>query len=641
MGSSSPVIETPCSGLFNHDKEKEKIFLNSIGKVDFKDLFMESLSPEFLKLFQENKNIFYSQPFYEAISYEYGLFGKSKNTNKAFKIYKDAADFKSDYLCMYRMYRIFLTDYEEFDIKKNEDLYRLYLYKCFAFLPIIIMEGTYCLLNKIEVTYELAQLLDSFDRSEFVISDKFFNFLRNNRNQFHLTKNDIELMQNVLKSYFNSDSIKENIEILDSLLEFETGDNAYYEAQLKYCNFYLKYSGDNNDIKNINDIFNNLIKAEYYKAAYDYGQFLVKEKKFDEAKKILKKGSDNGQQFCFTEYSYLFLKEANFKQILVDYKLASFILKNACLIVSLDKLGQGSLFYMLYYLAKHGSFKQKIINDFSKYALEIFQTNEKYFENGNDEMIENNFAEKYVIDIHSFFGIILYYGIQEIIKSDKERALIYLKKAYKLAKEKEYNYLKRISYLYMYKCRKYLFKNNSMSLRKLNKTKEKLFRFYEESNLDDLNPIEIFNYYKLYKIGVYGNTQNKLITILKKGKNENMIYSFKSYVNIEKCRIALEKEYSSNSSLNQNNIKFKNEDNNKDDINLYFKAMEGQQYNLRVPKNIQFIIAIHKLYNKFPELEEKKTGTYVSNGNKINIFDTIQDNGLEDGNIIIIINKVN
>ena len=217
MGSSSPVIETPCSGLFNHDKEKEKIFLNSIGKVDFKDLFMESLSPEFLKLFQENKNLFYSQPFYEAISYEYGLFGKSKNTNKAFKIYKDAADFKSDYLCMYRMYRIFLTDYEEFDIKKNEDLYRLYLYKCFAFLPIIIMEGTYCLLNKIEVGYY--RNMPTID-----------------------TKNDIELMQNVLKSYFNSDSIKENIEILDSLLEFETGDNAYYAAQLKYCHFYYAVS---------------------------------------------------------------------------------------------------------------------------------------------------------------------------------------------------------------------------------------------------------------------------------------------------------------------------------------------------------------------------------------------------------------
>ena len=175
----------------------------------------------------------------------------------------------------------------------------------------------------------------------------------------------------------------------------------------------------------------------------------------------------------------------------------------------------------------------------------------------------------------------------------------------------------------------------------MNKTKEKLFRFYEETDIDDLTSRELYNYYKLYKIGVYGNTQNKLISILKKGKNVNAINSFNRFIYIEKCRLALEKEYSSNSSLNQNNIIFKNEDFNQDDINLYFKAMEGQQYTLRIPKNIQFIIAIHKLYNKYPELEAKKTGTYVSNGNKINIFDTIQDNGLEDGNIVIIINKVN
>ena len=71
MGCSSRVIETSNSGIFNYNKEKEKVFLNSIGKVDFKELFMENFSPEFLKLFQENIKLFYSQPFIEAISYEY------------------------------------------------------------------------------------------------------------------------------------------------------------------------------------------------------------------------------------------------------------------------------------------------------------------------------------------------------------------------------------------------------------------------------------------------------------------------------------------------------------------------------------------------------------------------------------------
>jgi len=172
----------------------------------------------------------------------------------------------------------------------------------------------------------------------------------------------------------------------------------------------------------------------------------------------------------------------------------------------------------------------------------------------------------------------------------------------------------------------------------LNKTKEKLFRFYEECDIDNFNKIELYNYYKLYKIGVYGSTQNKLIQLLEKDIRS---FSLENLVYIEKCRLALEKENSSNSSFNQNNIFFKNEDFNKDDINLYFKTLKNQQYALRVDKNIQFILVIHKLYTKYHELDMEKTGIYVSNGNKINIFDTIQDNGLVDGSVIFITKKIN
>ena len=52
----------PNSGLFNYDEEKEKIIINSIGKLNFKELFMEGLSPEFQKLFKENINLYFSQP---------------------------------------------------------------------------------------------------------------------------------------------------------------------------------------------------------------------------------------------------------------------------------------------------------------------------------------------------------------------------------------------------------------------------------------------------------------------------------------------------------------------------------------------------------------------------------------------------
>lgn len=96
-------------------------------------------------------------------------------------------------------------------------------------------------------------------------------------------------MQYVLKAYFCSDSFKENISGLDLFLGFQPGDNAYYEAQLKYCNFYLELSGVNSDKPKIKKIFDNLIKLGYLKSSYDYGKFLIDQKRYDEAKTYLKR----------------------------------------------------------------------------------------------------------------------------------------------------------------------------------------------------------------------------------------------------------------------------------------------------------------------------------------------------------------
>ena len=242
MGICSSNIKLkkyPSSGLYKIDVETEKIVKNVLGKVNFKELFLESLSPEFLKLFKQNKNLYYSSIFLEGISYEYGLFDKKKDINKAFEYYKEGADFKCDYLCMYRMHRIFLTDYEEFGLKRNPDLDRLYLYKCFAYLPYLIINRTYFLLNKINVMYEIAIVLEKIENNKYIIFDEFMDFLLQYNNQFNLTKNDITLMKCVFKGNFSSNLIKENISIIDEMLNLEKGDRAYYEAQLKYCNFYL------------------------------------------------------------------------------------------------------------------------------------------------------------------------------------------------------------------------------------------------------------------------------------------------------------------------------------------------------------------------------------------------------------------
>ena len=423
------------------------------------------------------------------------------------------------------------------------------------------------------------------------------------------------------------------------MLKFEKGNAAFYEAKLKYCNFYLAHSGENCEKTKIKDIFDSLIKAEYYKACCDYGKFLLREEKYDEALSIFKKGLDNSMHFCLSEYIYLFIQETNFNHLLSDYKLISYILKNICLLIAIDKFCQGSFFYANYYLTKHSSFNQKIEKEFSKYSFELFQTTEKSLQFENNEL-EKNLVEKYKVQIYGLLGQMYYYGISNLLKSDKEKALIYFKKAYRVSKEKKDSFIIRINYIYILKCRKYLFKNNKITLRKLNKTKEKLFRIFEETYIEILLVFEIYNYYKLYKLVVYGNTKNKLISLLKLGKNKRMLHHFKDIVYVEKCKLALEKEYSNKFSIN-NNIILKNEDNdNKNNINLDFRLMDSnKKYDIKVSKDLQFIAVIHKLFNKFPELESKKIGTYESNGKNVGIFDTIEENDLASGSIILINNK--
>ena len=129
-----------------------------------------------------------------------------------------------------------------------------------------------------------------------------------------------------------------------------------------------------------------------------------------------------------------------------------------------------------------------------------------------------------------------------------------------------------------------------------------------------------------------------MLGFLKSGKKKKIIYQFIEFVYKEKCRFALENEYSTY-NLNQYNLILKNEFmENKDNINLIFKSTEGgSQYELSVPLTAQFIKVIHILFNKYPELESKKIGTYIFNANKIKLFDTVSENDLKNGSIILIV----
>ena len=68
--------------------------------------------------------------FYQAIKYEYGCDGTTKDLNKAYSMYKDNADNTNDILSMYRLYIIHLREYNKFSIKRDRILEKYYLFKC-------------------------------------------------------------------------------------------------------------------------------------------------------------------------------------------------------------------------------------------------------------------------------------------------------------------------------------------------------------------------------------------------------------------------------------------------------------------------------------------------------------------------------
>ena len=85
---------------------KESHIIIEIKNKDFKESFLDNLSSSFLTLFNDNINYFSNQSFREGLSYEYGLLGKIQDKDKTLNIYKDGANLKNDYLCMY-IYDIF------------------------------------------------------------------------------------------------------------------------------------------------------------------------------------------------------------------------------------------------------------------------------------------------------------------------------------------------------------------------------------------------------------------------------------------------------------------------------------------------------------------------------------------------------
>ena len=176
--------------LFSSDNELVNKLKENAVKLDYKNVFFDHLGPELNKLFEKKKNKLSIKNFLDASQYEYGFFNKEIDLQKAFSLYKKYAD-EYDYLCMYKMHIIYLCEYDKFNVGFNRILEKIYLFKCFAYLPNYVYDWRLKLFEKIDVLLEIAKMLDLEDMNldndiiEYLAKIKFnklkdLNFDKNN-----------------------------------------------------------------------------------------------------------------------------------------------------------------------------------------------------------------------------------------------------------------------------------------------------------------------------------------------------------------------------------------------------------------------------------------------------------------------------
>ena len=120
--------------------------------------------------------------FFEALNYEYGINNFPHDANKAFKIYKTAAETSTDTLSMYRLYRIYKKDFKKFNLKKrNCVLEKFYIMKCYAYLTSREKKLFFLLGGRFDIIQELDLNVYSKETKDyFTWFEKYFEFLYQN-----------------------------------------------------------------------------------------------------------------------------------------------------------------------------------------------------------------------------------------------------------------------------------------------------------------------------------------------------------------------------------------------------------------------------------------------------------------------------
>ena len=253
--------------------------------------------------------------FFEGLSYEYGINGKTQDIQKAFNIYKEAAENTIDTISMYKMYHIYKNEYNKFNLEKRNRVFeKYYLYKCFSNLTYQELKRNTYLCNRFDIVLEIVIQFDQEDQN-FDKLKKFLLYLKKYYKQLNLRQRDILVIESVFNFKFGNEiqNMKNAIQQLINLIPSERFDKVTEPLELEIYYKIACYLLEVNEVDMAEKYFNYLINSKYYRAYPDFALFLYEKKNEPQkALVILRIAFEEGLTSGNILYYNIFLNSFNF-----------------------------------------------------------------------------------------------------------------------------------------------------------------------------------------------------------------------------------------------------------------------------------------------------------------------------------------
>ena len=452
--------------------------------------------------------------FFEALNYEYGINNYPLDLNKAYQIYKIAAETSNDCLSMYRLYRIYKNEYKKFNFsKRNNVLEKYYFFKCCAYLPNLEIKEYSFLYKKFDIIGEMIIILDNDPKLS--IFDKFFKHLKKYYKIYNIKLSDLMLIPSVIKICYCPECPQESVSQL------------YYLSEQNNLEAIYKLLCLDEKVEREEEKYKILYQNNYYRSFLDYALFLYSKGDKIEAINILKIAIKNGHYSAITYYLVIFFEINDFENIMKSPKEKNeFLFIIGCLIDNLivdDLYSFYEYIYIRQVCIKHFNFKkefQEYFEDYTKEIVDFLINITKGPESETKKNIKKYYKDdNYFKELYFVCGILYYYGVEGILEKNYKESLCKIKIAYDYSDSKSY---KRYNYIYIYKNKEkilninnkninYQNQNNIKDNKEFNEIKNNLFKMYYNEIYDQENEYLSSSYYyylsKLYnkKIGNNGD----------------------------------------------------------------------------------------------------------------------------------------